>query len=282
MLASVTLSRIYLGLAAISLALTPLALLVPAGANMMIQAGQPLILGAGFIVAGLVSRIGRPTAAAGIAAASLLLVALSGATFTAEYGPEAMALLIIAGGMLVLVVSGRAIWFALGSVLLVGSVALVIGLWIGPDALADPSTVAGRAASRILTLAGALILIGFAQRRLTAAMDEQIAAARRLAENETRFQAFFASSPQALIIVDGRGRIVDASYLGVSTSYIVEATSGSRLTVYEQNVERTDHGSLHRPGETVQLSWSPDHTFVVREQPATTPPASAIPAAGAA
>ena len=77
------------------------------------------------------------------------------------------------------------------------------------------------------------------------------------------------------------GRIVDASYLGVSTSYIVEADSGARLTVYEQNVERTVHGSLHRPGETVQLSWSPDHTFVVREEPAATSTPS-VPAAGAA
>ncbi len=60
-----------------------------------------------------------------------------------------------------------------------------------------------------------------------------------------------------------QGIVIDASYLGVSTSYVVEARSGARLTVYEQNVERTVHGSLHRPGETVRLSWSPDHTFVI-------------------
>ena len=65
------------------------------------------------------------------------------------------------------------------------------------------------------------------------------------------------------------GRVVDASYLGVSTSYIVEARSGSRLTVYEQNVERTSHGSLHRPGDDVFLSWSPDHTFAVVADEAT-------------
>jgi spermidine/putrescine transport system ATP-binding protein len=63
------------------------------------------------------------------------------------------------------------------------------------------------------------------------------------------------------------GTVVDASYLGVSTSYVVEARSGARLTIYEQNVERTVHGSLHRPGDTVHLSWSPDHTFVVRTEP---------------
>jgi spermidine/putrescine transport system ATP-binding protein len=60
-----------------------------------------------------------------------------------------------------------------------------------------------------------------------------------------------------------QGTVIDASYLGVSTSYVVEARSGARLTVYEQNVERTVHGSLHRPGENVRLSWSPDHTFVI-------------------
>jgi spermidine/putrescine transport system ATP-binding protein len=71
------------------------------------------------------------------------------------------------------------------------------------------------------------------------------------------------------------GTVVDASYLGVSTSYVVEARTGARLTVYEQNVERTVHGSLHRPGETVRLSWSPDHTFVVAADPV---PAEAEPA----
>ena len=59
------------------------------------------------------------------------------------------------------------------------------------------------------------------------------------------------------------GRVVDASYLGASTSYLIESGAGERLTVFEQNVERTSHGSLHRPGEQVHLSWSPDHTFAV-------------------
>jgi spermidine/putrescine transport system ATP-binding protein len=62
------------------------------------------------------------------------------------------------------------------------------------------------------------------------------------------------------------GTVLDASYLGVSTQYIVEARHGARVSVYEQNVERTIHGSLHKPGETVRLSWAPDHTFVVRDE----------------
>jgi spermidine/putrescine transport system ATP-binding protein len=59
------------------------------------------------------------------------------------------------------------------------------------------------------------------------------------------------------------GTIRDASYVGVSTQYVVETRSGGRITVYEQNVERTLHGSLYRPGDDVQLAWSPDHSFAV-------------------
>ena len=49
----------------------------------------------------------------------------------------------------------------------------------------------------------------------------------------------------------------------MSTNYTVETADGARLVVYEQNIERTVHGSLYKPGEEVRLSWSPDHTFVV-------------------
>jgi spermidine/putrescine transport system ATP-binding protein len=71
------------------------------------------------------------------------------------------------------------------------------------------------------------------------------------------------------------GRVIDASYLGASTSYIIESKAGERLTVFEQNVERTSHSSLHRPGEDVLLSWSPDHTFAVGNDGAAPIPASA-------
>jgi spermidine/putrescine transport system ATP-binding protein len=74
-----------------------------------------------------------------------------------------------------------------------------------------------------------------------------------------------AETPAGCNEIDGT--VIDASYLGVSTSYVVEARSGARLTVYEQNVERTVHGSLHQPGDTVRLSWLPDHSFVVRAEP---------------
>ena len=46
-----------------------------------------------------------------------------------------------------------------------------------------------------------------------------------------------------------RGVVRDASYLGVSTQYQVEAPGGARLTVYEQNVERATRSELWAPGE---------------------------------
>jgi spermidine/putrescine transport system ATP-binding protein len=62
------------------------------------------------------------------------------------------------------------------------------------------------------------------------------------------------------------GTIVDASYLGVSTQYQVEARGGARLTVYEQNVERATSSELWSPGTRVLMTWAPDHSFLVRDE----------------
>jgi spermidine/putrescine transport system ATP-binding protein len=61
------------------------------------------------------------------------------------------------------------------------------------------------------------------------------------------------------------GVIRDASYMGVSTQYIVEAAGGTQLTVYEQNVERASRSELWASGEEVILGWQPDHTFVISD-----------------
>jgi spermidine/putrescine transport system ATP-binding protein len=61
------------------------------------------------------------------------------------------------------------------------------------------------------------------------------------------------------------GVIKDASYIGVSTQYIVALTDGHNVTVYEQNVERATKAELWRPGEKVQLAWQPEHSFVVAD-----------------
>ena len=49
----------------------------------------------------------------------------------------------------------------------------------------------------------------------------------------------------------------DASYLGVSTQYIVETRGGARVTVYEQNIERTTRAELWRAGDQVQHHLDP-------------------------
>jgi spermidine/putrescine transport system ATP-binding protein len=68
------------------------------------------------------------------------------------------------------------------------------------------------------------------------------------------------------------GVVRDASYLGVSTQYLVEARGGARIMVYEQNVERATKAELWTQGEAVQMTWSPDHTFVVRADDGGQPP----------
>jgi len=67
------------------------------------------------------------------------------------------------------------------------------------------------------------------------------------------------------------GEVTDVAYIGVSTQYIVEVRGGSRVMVYEQNLERATKSELWSRGEKVQLSWNPDHTFVVEALPADAP-----------
>ena len=74
-----------------------------------------------------------------------------------------------------------------------------------------------------------------------------------------------------------QGVIRDASYLGVSTQYVVELRDGKRVTVYEQNVERATRAEMWAPGEEVQLTWSPEHSFVVPDEPASEAGPSASP-----
>lgn len=54
------------------------------------------------------------------------------------------------------------------------------------------------------------------------------------------------------------GRIVDASFIGVSTQYVVNSPWCPELAVFAQNVERD--GRLV-PGAEVVLHWSPAQTF---------------------
>jgi spermidine/putrescine transport system ATP-binding protein len=72
------------------------------------------------------------------------------------------------------------------------------------------------------------------------------------------------------------GVITDASYLGVSTQYIVQLADGHRVTVYEQNVQRATKAELWATGEQVILAWAPEHCFVVDDGAAAPAPDASI------
>jgi len=52
--------------------------------------------------------------------------------------------------------------------------------------------------------------------------------------------------------------VLDTSFIGVSTQYLVESTWGQSLIAFEQNRDPTD---VARPGDPVVLGWEPRHTF---------------------
>jgi spermidine/putrescine transport system ATP-binding protein len=60
-----------------------------------------------------------------------------------------------------------------------------------------------------------------------------------------------------------RGTIMDASYVGVSTEYLVHTDDGHPITVYAQNIETSGAAQALVHGEPVALSWRPQHTFVI-------------------
>jgi spermidine/putrescine transport system ATP-binding protein len=59
------------------------------------------------------------------------------------------------------------------------------------------------------------------------------------------------------------GVVLDASYIGVSTQYLVETADGRKLTVYAQNLETSGASEAHPDGQRVRLTWKPQHTFVI-------------------
>jgi spermidine/putrescine transport system ATP-binding protein len=59
------------------------------------------------------------------------------------------------------------------------------------------------------------------------------------------------------------GTVVDASYVGVSTQYLVETADGRRLTAYAQNLETAGASEVLAAGQHVRLAWKPQHTFVI-------------------
>ncbi|HST49095.1 ABC transporter ATP-binding protein [Jatrophihabitans sp.] len=54
--------------------------------------------------------------------------------------------------------------------------------------------------------------------------------------------------------------VTDASFMGVSTQYLVRTPWQQELTVFEQN---RDGSGIHRPGDRVSLTFAAEHTFAL-------------------
>lgn len=68
---------------------------------------------------------------------------------------------------------------------------------------------------------------------------------------------------------DMEATVLDVSFTGVATQYLVTVASGATWSVYEQNldVEPIDL----RPGDQVWMSWDPGHAFAVPAEGAEIP-----------
>lgn len=80
--------------------------------------------------------------------------------------------------------------------------------------------------------------------------------------------------------------VVDASFTGVSTQYVVRLPSGEQLAAFVQN---TGRAVVLPVGSTVTVAWDPEHTFGLDggqdaaagiESIDDAPPATRVPAAG--
>jgi spermidine/putrescine transport system ATP-binding protein len=54
--------------------------------------------------------------------------------------------------------------------------------------------------------------------------------------------------------------VTDASFVGVSTQYLVRMPWGQQLQVFSQNTGRT---RIFGVGEPVELSWRPEYAFLL-------------------
>ena len=67
-----------------------------------------------------------------------------------------------------------------------------------------------------------------------------------------------------------RGTITDASFLGIITQYVVRTPAGQELLAVAQNDGDQDLASFGA-GREVDVTWSPDHSFVVSKEVSRAP-----------
>jgi len=111
-----------------------------------------------------------------------------------------------------------------------------------------------------------VLVLRFQDVRMTMPATRANSAARA---NSTERKIEIGVRPEKIQITDpgapqpGRnavdGVIVDASFVGVSTQYLVRTKGGEELTVFSQNTAT----KLRQVGDRVSLSWHPEHTFAL-------------------
>jgi spermidine/putrescine transport system ATP-binding protein len=148
------------------------------------------------------------------------------------------------------------------------------------EQLGDPETLYERPTTRFVAgflgvsnlLAGTVAGVDGDFGSVRLADDTVIRARARYVEGRTRIEA--GVRPEKIRLHEAGealppghnhldGVVADASYLGVSTQYLVETRGGARVMVYEQNRERVSRDELWARGDRVELTWAPEHTFVV-------------------
>jgi hypothetical protein len=60
------------------------------------------------------------------------------------------------------------------------------------------------------------------------------------------------------------GTIVDASYAGMVTKYLVELEGGGTLQVVRQNLETSHSDALEARGRTVKVGWRDEQASAIR------------------
>ncbi|MFF8368317.1 ABC transporter ATP-binding protein [Streptomyces lydicus] len=128
--------------------------------------------------------------------------------------------------------------------------------FLGTSNLIEAEVVEAGGEELLLKAAGGKLRLPAARCSASARTGEKVLAGVRPEKVALRHTDDAGSVPEGHNRLSGR--IKDASFIGVSTQYVVEVPGLGELAVYEQNIERD--GRLV-PGAEIVLHWSPAHTF---------------------
>jgi spermidine/putrescine transport system ATP-binding protein len=133
--------------------------------------------------------------------------------------------------------------------------------FLGASNLLEGEAAAGDNGSRLVTLSSG--------ERLTIPTGEGRAGRIRLGVRPEKIR--ISAGPDGADSGDNvvEGRVIDATFVGVSNVYTVETGAGGTMIVYAQNLG-TSSQRPPGPGESVQLSWHPEHTFIVHDPEGST------------